>query len=413
MLSILRSKFFPFYVIGVLVLIFELTARNLPLYLFEKSEASLIESTRLKIESGKNQYQVLIFGDSRSMSLNPRFGSDRFSDTYNFSLPAMGPRYYKRYLQKYLAAGNQKPKVILFSGSPMLLMAGKGQTLVDPTINRYAKPDISLLDYLKNRGPNRLFQLENEMTTQQSTKNKELDWAFFSGRYLRMFSIADTFKDYVGPERLFLISAMIPMLFDSYRYRDAILNAMDPLNYRFVDNGHGTDNCNCQLTKTPQCLPPPSYYQDDLLVEQSREHRNGMYNISDRMSVERLQALELSKERLIDQFTHQSQSKTNPNYTVLEEFLNFLEEQQIQYYYFLTPFPEYFRDSAYITNFEATVTPIFDQHPNAHWIRHQAEFLNPEFFSDQVHLNCQGAELLNQEFVSEVLPQLYRLERLH
>lgn len=413
MLSILRSKFFPFYVIGVLVLIFELTARNLPLYLFEKSEASLIESTRLKIETGQNKYKVLIFGDSRSMSLNPRFGSDRFHDSYNFSLPAMGPRYYKRYLQKYLAAGNQKPKLILFAGSPMLLMAGKGQTLVDPTIARYAKPDISLLDYFKNRGPKRLLQLENEMTTKQNTEYEELDWAFFSGRYLRMFSIADTFKDYVGPERLFLINAMIPMLFDSYRYRDAILNAVDPLNYRFVENGHGTDKCNCQLAKTPQCLPPPSYYQDDLLVEQSRERRNGMYNISDRMSVERLQALELSKERLINQFKEQSQSKTNPDYSVLDDFLTYLEEQQIQYYYFLTPFPEYFRDSAYIKNFFDTVTPVFQKHKNAHFIRHNSEFLDQNLFSDQVHLNCQGAELLNQEFVTEVLPQLYALEKLH
>jgi len=407
--SILRSEYRPVWIFALVVLLIELAAHVLPLYRFEKSEAALIESTRNKILSGNNAYRVLIFGDSRSMSLNPRFGTESYQDTYNFSLPAMGPRYYRRYLENYIEAGNKKPEAILFAGSPLLLMAGKGQALIDPALSEYAQPDMTLLEYLYRRGPERIARIGDEMRrSPRSHAYEELDWAFFSGRYSRIFSPLDVWSEYRGPERLFLLSATLPMQLRSYRHREALLNALDPVNYRFQDNQHAGDACSCELIHTPACLPPPSFYQDNSLVEKARQDRNGMYNITDRIAPSQIEMLVARKDELTEHFRSQSQSVPNVDYVVVEEFLRYLDDQNIRYFYLMMPFPEYFEDSPYIRTFEESFAPLLAKYPHAQRLRFKTEFLPVRYMPDHVHMNCEGASLINAELTGTVLPELYR-----
>lgn len=409
MSSILRSEYRPVWFFALVVLLIELAAHVLPLYRFEKAEAALIESTRIKISSGNNAYRVLIFGDSRSMSLNPRFGTEAYKDTYNFSLPAMGPRYYRRYLEKYIEAGNRKPEAILFAGSPLLLMAGKGQALIDPALVEYAQPDMTLLEYLYRRGPERITHMSDEMRrSPRSNTYEELDWTFFSGRYTRIFSPLDVWREYRGPERLFLISATLPMQLRSYRHREAILNALDPVNYRFQDNQHAGDSCSCELIHTPACLPPPSHYQDNSLVEEAREKRNGMYNITDRIPPPQLAMLAARETELKERFSFQSKSVPTADYVVVEEFLRYLEDQNIRYYYLMMPFPDYFEGSPYIQSFEESFTALLQKYPHAQRLRFKTEFLPVRYMPDHVHMNCEGASLINAEFTGIVLPELYK-----
>lgn len=130
----------------VLVLV-ELIAKFTEIYFYEHTEVFLVNNIRKKMESGVLDYKGLVFGDSRSMSLIP----SRESKVYNFSLPAMGARYYSYYLKKYLDAGNQKPEFILFASSPGLISGGYGDPIVDPSLVKYVQPNMSLLEYLKNR----------------------------------------------------------------------------------------------------------------------------------------------------------------------------------------------------------------------------------------------------------------------
>jgi hypothetical protein len=407
--SILRSEYRPIWFFALVVLLIELAAHVLPLYRFERSEAALIESTRNKILSGRNAFRVLIFGDSRSMSLNPRYGTESFKDTYNFSLPAMGPRYYRRYLEKYIEAGNRKPEAILFAGSPLLLMAGKGQALIDPALSEYAQPDMTLLEYLNRRGPERITRIGEEIRrSPRSYIYEELDWSFFSGRYTRMFSPLDVWQDYRGPERLFLISATLPMQFRSYRHREAILNALDPVNYRFQENQHASDACSCDRIYTQACLPPPSFYQDNSLVEKAREDHNGMYNITDRIPPARIAMLAAKDAELKERFFNQSRSVPPVDYVVVEEFLRYLADQNIRYFYLMMPFPEYYDGSPYIRTFEETFTALLKKYPHAKRLRFRTEFLPTRYMPDHVHLNCEGARLINAEFTGIVLPELYR-----
>lgn len=409
MSSILRSEYRPVWIFVLVVLLIELAAHVLPLYRFEKSEAALIESTRNKILSGNNSYRVLIFGDSRSMSLNPRFGTESYKDAYNFSLPAMGPRYYRRYLEKYVEAGNKKPEAILFAGSPLLLMAGKGKPMIDPTLTGYASPDISLFDYLVRRGPSRVVNISKEMRSPKTARAyDELNWDFFSGRYSRIFSPLDVWREYRGPERLFLFSTTLPMQLRSYRHREAILNALDPVNYRFQDNQHAGDACSCELIHTQACLPPPSFYQDNSLVEKAREAHNGMYNITDRIAPSQIEMLVAREAELTERFSNQSRSVPTVDYAVVEDFLRYLDDQEIRYFYLMMPFPEYFKDSPYIRTFDESFTALLRKYPNAQRLRFKTEFLPLKYMPDHVHMNCEGASLINAELTSIVLPELYR-----
>jgi hypothetical protein len=223
-----------------------------------------------------------------------------------------------------------------------------------------------------------------------------------------MFSLSEVYRNYQGPERLFLLSSMLPLKWQSYRHREAILNALEPLNYRFHENGHGTDACGCEQTHTPACLPPPSYYQDNLLVEQSRERRNGMYNISDRITPERLQMLAATEQERRRGFRNESRDLPHADFSLLDDFISFLEEKEVRYFYVNTPFPDYFRDSPYIRTFEKGFTTVLNRHPNAEQLRFPTEFQPPELYPDQVHLSCEGARRVNAEFTGSVLPELYR-----
>lgn len=109
-------------IVLLIVVSIELVAKFTEIYFYEHTEVFLVNNVRKKMESGVLDYKGLIFGDSRSMSLIP----SKESGIYNFSLPAMGARYYAHYLSKYLKAGNKKPEFILFASSPGLIAVGYG-----------------------------------------------------------------------------------------------------------------------------------------------------------------------------------------------------------------------------------------------------------------------------------------------
>lgn len=404
MLYISRFKKLLIWFVGIIFCI-EIFVRIFPIYRFEKIEKFLLISVKEQIESGNNDYDIIILGDSRSMSLNP----GNFKNVYNFSLPAMGTRYYKYFLKKYLKY-NKKPKAVLFSGSPVIIFSGRGSPLVDNKLIGYVKPDMSLFEYLYKRSIERLFFSNEPLFFRSqsiiSTNDQQMRWDFFGQRLLFSFNTLEISEMYIGPEWFFVTSQSLLLNYYTYRYRDAIKNLFDVENYKKEQNFYGEDYCTCDKLFLKECQPPSSRVQDNEIVEEFRKKNNGFYNISDRITREQQRYWDLRKESDIKIQISIANSVPNFDFSTTKEFIEYLKNNNILYLYMNIPFPDYYRDSVYIKNFYKEFKKFLLQYPNSKVFHLPNEFLDRNLFSDQIHLNCEGAKLLNFEFQTITLPQI-------
>lgn len=392
-----------FFIFLFIIIFIEILVIIFPIYYFEKPEKFLITYIRKKIEKGNNSYEIIILGDSRSMSLKPNDHK-----IYNFSLPAMGTRYYKYFIKKYIKY-NKKPKAIIFSGSPALVHSGKGTPLVEHKLIPFTYPDMSLKEYLYKRSIERILNIKKILFQEQSKDqnlNNELLWDFFSHRFLFLFSTAEISEIYKGPEWFFIISQSIPLNYHTYKYRDGILNLFKIETYRFEDNFYGTPFCTCDKILEKKCQPSNSNLQDNLIIKNFIENNNGFYNISDRNPPEKFFLWQSKKSEIIIQQKGIAHSIPNFDFSYTKEFIEFLNKNQILYIYITVPFPEYFKEGKYLSTFYQEFEKFISQFPNAKIFYFPTPFFDPDLYSDQVHLTCEGANKLNYEFQNIVLPKI-------
>jgi hypothetical protein len=397
--------------IGVIIFV-EILVRIFPIYYFEKPEKFLITYIRKKIESGKNNYDIIILGDSRSMSLNP----GNFKNVYNFSMPAMGSRYYPYFVEKYIKY-NKKPKAIIFAGSPVLVYSGKGNPVIHPSLKDYVSVDMTLKEYLYKRSIKRIMNFTNELLSLNKNLNnfnrEELIWEFFSHRLLYSFSTLELARQYIGVERIFVLSQSLPLNYSTYKYRDAIKNLLEIDNFRTFENYYGTDKCPCEKLLITYCQPPRSQYQDNKLVEKIIVENNGYMNISDRLPPKMIQKFEQQKENIISKYKTTMNNTPIMDFTYTKEFIKYLQINNILYIYLLVPFPEYFKESREINEFIDKFREVLMEFPNTNIFLFPTMFFSHELYSDQVHLNCEGAKKLNDEFQNIVLPQIIEYVNKH
>ncbi|MCS7205403.1 MAG: DUF1574 domain-containing protein [Leptospiraceae bacterium] len=395
-----KKLFFWFVVFIVLI---EILVRVFPVYYFEKPEKFLITYIREKIERGKNEYDIIILGDSRSMSFNP----SNFRNIYNFSLPAMGTRYYKYFMKKYLHY-NKKPKAVIFAGSPTLVHSGKGNPLVDQRLVNFVYPDMPLKEYIYVRTIKRVLNLKQEFMSPQPKYNEEFWWEFFSHRFLFLFSTWEISEIYRGPEWFFIVSQSIPLNYHTFKYRDAILNLFKLETYLFQKNEYGTPNCSCNRIYETECQPPKSGLQDNLIMKRNIEKHHGFYNISDRISKDKILQWQAQVQIMKERQINVANSEPPMDFSYTKEFLEFLNQNQILYIYLTAPFPKYFQNGKYLKKFYQEFEAFLKDYPHAKIYYLKNQFLDENLFSDQVHLLCEGAQLINEELQNETLPEIVK-----
>lgn len=385
-----------------IILFLEIFIRIFPVYYFDKPEKFLITYIRNKIEKGNLSYKMIILGDSRSMSLKPNY-----PEVFNFSLPAMGTRYYKFFVKKYLKY-NPKPKAVLFAGSPTLVHSGKGSPLVDSKLIPYVHPEMSLREYLYKRSIYRIINLTSDEIFSKKESNQEFLWEFFSHRFLFLFNTYEVSEIYRGPEWFFIISQSIPLNFLTYKHRDAILNFFNLETYQFVENFYGTELCSCSQILEKQCQTVPSNFQDNQIMRKYIENNQGNYNISDRIPKEKLSEWELKKSEIIQQQMQIANSVPTFDFSTNQDFIEYLHQNQILYIYINIPFPDYFKEGSYIQNFFKEYEIFLSKFSNTALFKFTEEYYSRDLYPDQVHLNCYGAEKLNQEFQNSMLPKILK-----
>jgi len=415
----LRSKFKGVFVALLFFLSLEAIIRLTDIYYFEQPEIFFVNLKRKYVESGKADADVIIIGDSRSMALAGYVKQSKDEYTvYNHSLPAMGPKYYRFFLEKYLKSGNRKPKMVLFAASPKLYATGYGSPLYDPT-GKVVTSNETLSQFISrrwNEGMNQnLFRKgkDEAIINYSGTQNNfdQILWEFFGHRYLHQFSIQELWKQYDGVERIFIISKAIPLLYESYRFHGGIRNALSIQNWK-VSNDYKTKSRFCETCSNVDaglCLPSSSQREDNLIIEDQITTHLGKYNISNRVKPEivAFAKAKYKEEARTETFNSDPKSWDPVDFQVLEDLIQYTKNEGMEFGFVYMPWIDTKESAPEVRNRLVQLKAFFEKHPK------QQIFFFPnlgypiERFVDLIHYDCLGEAQVNQEFRKFVLPKVF------
>jgi len=415
----LRSKFKGILIALSFFVGLEIVVRLTDVYYLEQPEIFFVNLKKQYVESGKADADIIIIGDSRSMALEGYVAkNDKEYTVYNHSLPAMGPKYYRFFLEKYIRSGNKKPKMVLFTASPKLYSTGYGPPLYDPSA-KFVTSNESLSQYIQRRWKEgwekNVFRAPSkENIISYSGKQDDFDqllWEFFGHRYLHQFSVAELWEQYEGVERLFIITKAIPLLYETYRYHGALRNALSFQNWKVSpDYKVKSEFCeSCANVEAGICLPSPSQREDNKIIEDQITKHLGKYNISNRVKPEIVMfARAKYKEDISKEKPNLDPKAWDPvQFQVLEDLIKYTEANGMQFGFVYMPWIDKKEAAPEVQHRKEKLKSFFKAHPK------QAAFFFPEsgypleLFVDLIHYDCRGEARVNQEFQNFVLPQVF------
>ncbi|EMY71347.1 DUF1574 family protein [Leptospira vanthielii] len=416
----MRSKFLGIGISLLFFLVLELVVRFTGIHYLEQPEIFFVNLKKNFVESGKGDADIIVLGDSRSMALAgyPKQPDIEFS-VYNHSLPAMGPKYYRFFLDKYLKKGNTKPKMVLFAASPKLYATGYGPPLYDPDA-KSVKENESISTYLNrrwNEGIEKNFFRTSTPTNIISYSGKQEDanqilWEFFGHRYLHQFTYSELSDQYSGVERLFILSKAAPLLYESYRFHGAIRNALSQTNWK-VDKNYKERSLFCESCENIEaglCKPSTSQLEDNLTIEDQISRHFGKYNISNRLKPELvLFSKDLIRKELDAEI---SQPKPymyhKPDFIVLKDLIEYTRSKGIRFGMVYMPWMKERQNSQESKDLLADLKLFFRENPDAELFFFPDSSYPAERFVDNIHYDCRGEKRVNEEFRNYILPKVFR-----
>lgn len=416
----MRSKFLGIGFTLLFFLILEITVRVTGIHYLEQPEIFFVNLKKNFVESGKGDADIIVLGDSRSMAL-AGYGKDQNTEysVYNHSLPAMGPRYYRFFLDKYLKKGNKKPKMVLFAASPKLYSTGYGPPLYDPDAKAVTENE-SISSYMQRRwkeGLEKNFFRTPTKSNLISYSGKQEDmnqilWEFFGHRYLHQFTFSELSENYSGVERLFILSKAAPLLYESYRFHGAIRNSLSESNWK-VDKQYKEKSLFCESCENIEvglCKPSPSQLEDNLTIEDQITRHYGKYNISNRLKPELvLFSKQLVQKELEDEQKNQTPyTYQKPDFRVLSDLLAYTRANGIEFGLVYMPWLKERQETKESLDLLADLKEFFSQNPDAKIFFFPDSSYPSERFVDNIHYDCRGEKRVNAEFRQFVLPQVFR-----
>lgn len=413
------SKFKGILIALSFFIILEIIVRLTDVYYLEQPETFFVNLKRAYVESGKADADIIIIGDSRSMALEGYVAKNNSEYTvYNHSLPAMGPKYYRFFLDKYLKSGNKKPKMILFTASPKLYATGYGAPLYDPSA-KYVTENESLSEYLTRRWnegweKNLFHTPESNKIISYSGKQDNIDqllWEFFGHRYLHQFTISELWNQYEGVERIFIIAKAIPLLYESYKYHGALRNGLSFQNWK-LSKDYKTKSIFCETCENVEaglCLPSPSQREDNFIIEDQITRHLGKYNISNRVKPEIvLFARTKYKEEAEKEYHNPDPKSWEPiDFRVMEDLIRYAEQKDIKFGFVYMPWIDSKESAPEVQNRIKELKLFFLRHPNQKMYFFPNSGYPIEQFVDNIHYDCRGETRVNDEFRNFVLPQVF------
>ncbi|MCR9144597.1 MAG: hypothetical protein NXI24_20330 [bacterium] len=359
-------------------------------------------------EGPEPDFDYIIFGESRSLSLSGHAPTpERPYSVYNLSLPAMGSRYYPKFLRKYLAGHERPPAAVIFAADPGVFQESWARPLHDQALLYSDGADESLAQYLSKRTTRRVSALlESGAAATQAPPPPGLRFDDYSHRFLHLFSPGELIEYYTGAERVLLLREALPLQYYTYRFRDSLRQNLK-YAFRGDDRIQLPDECNrCDFLDRPECRPELSHMQDNRLIEKRLARTRGGINLGDRLTPLQRMQFGLVRARLIEA-TAKRFEEIKPELKPLAEFLTVARDQGVKVVMAPTPSVDAYRGTEYYRLYAAGLAELAQRFPGDFTVlEYPQPYISGESFVDQIHYDCPTAQQVDADFHSSILPQV-------
>ncbi|MEM7181355.1 MAG: DUF1574 family protein [Spirochaetota bacterium] len=363
-----------FFLAVLLVCCVEAFLHTMPnLYYHHAGGAFLTTYKRKVAEDSQKTYDILMYGDSRSLSIlgHAKSKKQKYS-LYNFSLPAAGLRYFKFFFQKY-QKHHKNPKAIIWAVDPEQYIVGKNKAFdTDPRL-----------------------------------------WQQYKHRLLNLFTLQESWQQYKGRELVFIAKEYIPRYILSYKYRK---------EFKSFVNGFKAKNFYALFEKlTP--LDPNANFRDykylvdkmpnrlrNLRIEQIIQHNYGQINLGDYFKANLLFAklTEGARQKAWEDMRSKMNHTSIHNTEILKEFIQYCKQEKIALILLNLPRAAGFNDTKYFRAVVPALRGLAAKHTHVSYIQFPDMDYPLELFGEAIHFSPKGSDRLNQEFQESVYPEIIR-----
>jgi len=372
----------------------------------------LTEHRRALAEASTPEFDYIILGASKSLSLlgHPPTSDEPYS-IYNFSMPALGSRYFQFFVKKYLKNRKRKPAAVVFAADPAHFQNSWSTPYHDPEFAYSDGLDESLFDYMGKRVVRRIeyaLDLRQKPSSAFSKNFETMVWETFSHRYLHLFGFFELAEQFTGAERVFILKEALPVSWYTYRYRDVLKYYTFDFTASHVKEIDVPRECAvCENRMRSECHPKLPRTQDNRQLAEQLNRTYGQINLADRLDpFERLAFLTVRSEQIKKQAG--SYEVTYPDLTQLEALIRFVTSQGIKFVISPVPSVEAYRTTRFHREYFSKIKKLVAKYPGAKIIPFSVPYFPEEYFVEQVHYDCAGARRLNDDFYRSVVPGLLR-----
>ncbi len=344
---ILFFKKSPAFVIAVVfIILVEIVLRLIPNLEYLETGGSFFTYYKRAIAEDKNQnYNILLYGDSRSLSLKGFSKAKKDLSVYNFSLPAAGPRYVEFFLKKYIQNHKEKPKAVVWA------------------------IDMEQFQIAKN---------------QRFDANKEI-WQTYKHRLLNLFSYEESFEQYSGFELLFITKEYIPNLFYTFKFRIGIREFLNGLKLETI-----TKKESFHIT------------QNNMIVKLTSQN-NGQINLGDFFLADEKQR----KEGYKGLFEALDKEENPFTFSPLEKFVSYAHSEKIPVIILVLPKADKLYSTKTLSKIYSELKKEFSDKKNIYYLEFPEVSYPVNLFGEGIHYTTEGSEKLNSEYENILLPKIF------
>lgn len=396
-----RSRFLAIPALAILILAaLEVAVRQLPLRLYAHPIDVLLYYNHDRILSGQNDYDVILFGDSKSMGLR---GDVPGMSIYNFSVPALPPAYYRVLFSRYIQE-NRKPRTLVLAAHSHFLLGSQ----VRPAPGLTYSPGAGVIDAVVEMAAARSSAPLFQRRVAHGPANTVVGEVDYQARLLRMLDWTDTLSMYEGMDRYRQAYEGLPHLYKTYSLRSELKVFAGTF---WLSNPPLPPECNeCEGIYTNACN------REEWPADRARRilargaSRQGYMNLDDFTSPEGRIALRIVRDRQMAGLRELYDSpapEIDPH--VLDTLVRQVTDQGVRFVYLWLPLPSAFKGARAIPAFQQGIRQILARYPDAQFLTVGPEFFEEDDFIDPLHLSCYGARRLNEHFF-RMAPSLLREE---
>ncbi|MCP5494065.1 MAG: hypothetical protein H7A23_05865 [Leptospiraceae bacterium] len=318
------------------------------LHYIDGGGAFLTTYKKLVAEDKNQEYDILMYGDSRSLSIkgNPRDEKHPLS-FYNFSLPAAGPRYFKYYLKKYLLHHQNRPKVVVWAADPEQFMFSKSQT----------------------------FDSDPEL------------WSNYKHRLLNLFSLSESYEQYDGKESFFILKEYMPYTLKSIKHRQGFESIIMGFKFKYL---LGKDLPNISRNVLIQTIIESTYGQINLGNYFFAPEILGKEELKNKL--EQLQTARFSLEPLV-------------------EFSEYCEKERLKLVVLNLPRAEGLNETPYFKEITPVIKKVTKKFANSIYLEFPEMDYSNSLFAESIHYNSKGEIRVNRDFTEGIYPKILEFSK--